>query len=939
MFYANNLNERLSIENEAVTSYEYYANQRRLMLLHNSGNFAGTKRCQGANAANYAHNPYSFIYPKFKTPKIDTVAVKEAVENTELEPQDAKNRIIEIFKENLGEIYDERFNGDFDNLTQLIDNYRGNPNDSNRLPLKRELVRLIGKFTKGNFKEFYLNTLMSEIRSACCKESMSLDDAEPFPASIPFYRAKKIYELDIDETVFKEDAGDGPNSRKAYCLKDLLEIFRKMPKMGLLHMHTSASMQPEDLLNLLADGGCGNSYVILGLDSQKRGKLTFSQPKGIINIDYAAVTKDNLDKEDYYKQLIKPENGFDKYKNLREELIDLLSLNSERIDGIKYIWDEFNNIFARVSELFRNRRFFESYYTDVFKELVDDNIEYLELRAGFEKFDGAPGAETDFLDSLMTAEENAAGYAANSGKLFKLRVILCGNRSKERKFDVFQKMLKAARWANEDKYSDLIIGFDIVSEEDRGNATNIYSEFILNSGIYKYINFYLHDGETSWDFNTNMIDALLLSNRRVGHGFALGALPMLADNMAFEKNIPSHKAAPVNSTGGELERLDDLINYINTCEKNGGNAREEMDIKAKSDKYTSDLKASEDLEGTVKDQEIMLDSQKKALEESRLPYEEFKEQILSETVVGQALETAKASFVTSKTTLKAQQELLDGAKSVLEQMKKDLANKKGEVKSEKKCLDTAKCNLLLSKIRKKLSSEERKNIPLELHKKGSPFALEICPISNQMLRYTPDLRMHPANLLLHKGVQCVLANDDPQIFGNSGLSYDFLSAFLSWDLDIWQIKQLIVNSVLYSSVPEVPDNTECGSPYNSFSAALNRFNILWHRFLNEMVTEFNVNEEDIAKEVREEAENELRKEKNITDEKVKETEDRIYAEKIKELYNIEQADPDKIIIISDIKYAASGYQGMEPDSECGFMVYGNEKNNGFILPNENKTDK
>ena len=79
------------------------------------------------------------------------------------------------------------------------------------------------------------------------------------------------------------------------------------------------------------------------------------------------------------------------------------------------------------------------------------------------------------------------------------------------------------------------------------------------------------------------------------------------------------------------------------------------------------------------------------------------------------------------------------------------------------------------------------------------IAFEVCPISNQVLRYVGDLRVHPASGFLRRGVPCVLSSDDPAIFGSAGLSHDFWEAFMAWGLDLADLKQLALNSIRYSA--------------------------------------------------------------------------------------------------------------------------------------------
>jgi adenosine deaminase CECR1 len=84
--------------------------------------------------------------------------------------------------------------------------------------------------------------------------------------------------------------------------------------------------------------------------------------------------------------------------------------------------------------------------------------------------------------------------------------------------------------------------------------------------------------------------------------------------------------------------------------------------------------------------------------------------------------------------------------------------------------------------------------------KQQNICIEACPISNQILGYITDLRIHPAAGYLKTGLQCILSSDDPMIFRTSGLSYDFWEAIMAWNLDLSDIKQLCINSISYSSL-------------------------------------------------------------------------------------------------------------------------------------------
>lgn len=82
------------------------------------------------------------------------------------------------------------------------------------------------------------------------------------------------------------------------------------------------------------------------------------------------------------------------------------------------------------------------------------------------------------------------------------------------------------------------------------------------------------------------------------------------------------------------------------------------------------------------------------------------------------------------------------------------------------------------------------------------ICMEINPLSNQILGYVRDLRIHPASTYLRRGIDCTISSDDPLIFDYQGLSYDYWSIFLAWELDLAALKKLSKNSITHSAMTE-----------------------------------------------------------------------------------------------------------------------------------------
>ncbi len=106
--------------------------------------------------------------------------------------------------------------------------------------------------------------------------------------------------------------------------------------------------------------------------------------------------------------------------------------------------------------------------------------------------------------------------------------------------------------------------------------------------------------------------------------------------------------------------------------------------------------------------------------------------------------------------------------------------------------------------------------------KAKDILVEVSPLSNQILGYVDDLRLHPAASYLAEGIQCSINPDDPGVFGYRGVTHDYWAAFLAWGLNLRDLKKLIINSITYSNLSE-----------EEKEVALESWNQRWNQFVNE----------------------------------------------------------------------------------------------------------
>lgn len=525
-----------------------------------------------------------------------------------------------------------------------------------------------GSFTLTE-QEKQLNETMENLRKKERENACYGDNKKIYPAAQPFYAVK-------DHIISSP----------------LYQIFRLMPKGALLHVHSSAALSPEGLIALFENWNIKfpsqrnitqspmQSLYVLWNDP-----IPVKWQKGTLFYQWFLTQYTQEDKDVLLKSCV-PLGEV-----LAEPAFRAMLTFTENVESCPYRWESLNAMFSRTANLFEDKEFYREYHKYFFLECLDDNIEYVEMRSGFASFynTSAPANQIfqsvlahpdyqwqshfyfqelnaqngiqnpDFLDILLT--EIASIQKTTEGQNFNLRVILNARRDLNpedttqctKLLDKLNSAILFHAGEQYKKYHDFVIGFDFVSEEDRGYSTSAYHSLIYGAAMQmplpkdsqywidlfqdnvicpskpriQLIDFYLHDGESTWSDNANVVDACIASHYRIGHGFNLIHHPYITESILFNKD---------------------------SC-------------------------------GTY--------------------------------------------------------------------------------------------------------------FPM----------LELCPISNQLLMYYPDLRCHPALSLMRQGIQCVICNDDPQMFGNGGLSYDFWMAYMEFGIDLLDIKRLVFNAYYAKSNYEKSD--------------------------------------------------------------------------------------------------------------------------------------
>lgn len=466
-------------------------------------------------------------------------------------------------------------------------------------------------------------------------------------SAVPFYDALKF----INEEGSEE--------------QELYSYIQAMPKGGNLHIHTSATYEIRSFLKDLLSGIFQDNVYVMMSDflyySDKTGQ-TNKVLKGTLVMLLEPPTTYGVSLE-----ICKPLKNLTKQE--KETLYQLLTLadnQNDYIENIPYIWDGFNDVFSRISEILCVPPIYQDYYQGAFRTLAEDHVNYCELRCGVASYFFADNSylfgndiqkevfdEADPLFIRLLKNAYQAVFQKYNG--FQLKLVFTANRGAGSMESSFKKLRLTYEWMNSEtinenpcrlpgvtEKSEFILGFDLVSEEDRGAKTQEFMKYAYEQekgSLYlANVPFYFHDGESNRYDDDNLFSAYLMGSRRIGHGLNLYRFPYLQ----------------------EMVEMNNM-------------------------------------------------------------------------------------------------------------------------------------------------------------------ALEVCPISNQVLRYIPDLRMHPVFGYLKQGLPCVICSDDPQILGNPGLSYDFFMLYISGNLTLKGMKRLIKNSYEYSGMNE-----------EETKVALELWETEWEKFVDNM---------------------------------------------------------------------------------------------------------
>lgn len=320
----------------------------------------------------------------------------------------------------------------------------------------------------------------------------------------------------------------------------VFQLIRGMPKGATLHVHDTALVSSNYTYHNITFRD--NLYVCI--DKDVVHLRFFLLPDKSCNWELLKKVREDPVRGEMVNNMIKA--------RMTMECNDPIIAYSD----VNKAWNKFTDIFEFINSLLTYKPVYEDYYLQALKELYEDNVMYLEIRSTLPTLYDLNGIKYKPEDVVGVYETLTRRFKEDHPDFVGAKLIYAPARSVDRKgVEYYIKTLKKLK----KMYPNFVAGFDLVGQEDLGHTLEYFADLLKDIGQYN-ISFFFHAGETNWlgtSTDENLVDAILLNTRRIGHGYALASHPFLLE-LARKMDI----AIEINPISNQVLKLvDDLRNH------------------------------------------------------------------------------------------------------------------------------------------------------------------------------------------------------------------------------------------------------------------------------------------------------------------------------------------------------------------------------------------
>lgn len=362
----------------------------------------------------------------------------------------------------------------------------------NNILREEEILSLGGKLTLTEVEQEANNILMQWKRK-------EIDDSFHDPQHFNFSKHYFAYKQHIETS-------------------KVFQIIRKMPKAAALHVHSSFMLDADGLLDLTYED---HLYACYHNDLKLQFSDTVPTTECRVKWTLLSELRDASDNVTLFDEQLK------RHFTLAGD-DDVLNAQ------INEVWIKFEGIHKTVKPLIGYRPAREKYFYKTLERFYADNVMYIEIRSSISNLYELDGTKHDKIFMARLYRNITKKFIQDHPDFIGVKLIITCYRAANEK-----NVLQTLDLANEVKAEmpEMFAGFDLVGQEDLGQPL---TDFISVLKKHKNnINYFFHAGETAWfgsPTDENLIDAILMNSKRIGHAYALLKHPRLL-RMVYEKDI------------------------------------------------------------------------------------------------------------------------------------------------------------------------------------------------------------------------------------------------------------------------------------------------------------------------------------------------------------------------------------------------------------------
>lgn len=326
-------------------------------------------------------------------------------------------------------------------------------------------------------------------------------------------------------------------SRDLIKKSPVFQFIEKLPKGCALHGHDFALTSFDFIYNVTYHE---NLYACI-----TNNKLKFHFFKSPIN-----------NSECQWKLVSDWRKENDTFDDWLKSSMTIIVPNPEEVyPTVNAVWDKFISIFPLIEPLLTYKPVFQDQIYQFLLEHYQDNVRYVEFRGYLPSVYDLDGRLYNVTEVVGLYDEVLNKFMIDYKDFQGARLIYAPSRKADNKTiaEYINNVLEL-----KEAYPNFVAGFDLVGQEDLGRPL---AEFVpLLKNISDKIDFFFHAGETKWygeSTDLNLIDAILLGTKRIGHGYALLKHPMALE-MIKRRDI----GIEINPISNQVLKLvDDLRNH------------------------------------------------------------------------------------------------------------------------------------------------------------------------------------------------------------------------------------------------------------------------------------------------------------------------------------------------------------------------------------------